>query len=186
MGGQFQSNSTDLFSTAAAVTRRYGSAAGFTCVYLCSTIRVNFADNLEWASEQPKTLWKKIADEVLEYYGYTLEGLVLPSITNHHCRIPSEPPHPNTPSFLRPLFLPLQPFPNFNSAHRGLILRVLRYCASSLCTLVSMSFCITTLLFFFSLFTSFGVFSCHNTPRYNVDLVIMQLIMAPKMLSQNY
>ena len=40
MGGQFQSNSTDLFSTAAAVTRRYGSAAGFTCVYLCSTIRV--------------------------------------------------------------------------------------------------------------------------------------------------
>ena len=38
MGGQFQSNSTDLFSTAAAVTRRYGSAAGFTCVYLCSTI----------------------------------------------------------------------------------------------------------------------------------------------------
>ena len=41
MGGQFQSTGTDLFSTAAAVRRRYGSAAGFTCVYLCSTIRVN-------------------------------------------------------------------------------------------------------------------------------------------------
>ena len=39
--GQFQSNSTDLFSTAAAVTRRYGSTAGFTRVHLCSTVRVN-------------------------------------------------------------------------------------------------------------------------------------------------
>ena len=47
MGGQFQSNSTYLFSTAATVTRRYGSAAGFTCVYLCSTIRVKEWNQLE-------------------------------------------------------------------------------------------------------------------------------------------
>ncbi|XP_067651170.1 clustered mitochondria protein homolog [Haliotis asinina] len=30
-------------------------------------------DNTEWLSETPKTLWKKIVDEVDEYYGYTLE-----------------------------------------------------------------------------------------------------------------
>ncbi|KAJ8312586.1 hypothetical protein KUTeg_009959 [Tegillarca granosa] len=31
------------------------------------------ADNTEWVSETPKTLWKKIVDEVKDYYHYTLE-----------------------------------------------------------------------------------------------------------------
>ncbi|BFZ18938.1 hypothetical protein BsWGS_21978 [Bradybaena similaris] len=30
-------------------------------------------ENTEWSSETPKSLWKKIVDEVDDYYGYTLE-----------------------------------------------------------------------------------------------------------------
>ena len=32
------------------------------------------ADNIEWMSETPKTLWKKITDEVKEYYGFNIKG----------------------------------------------------------------------------------------------------------------
>lgn len=31
------------------------------------------SDNIEWASETPKSLWKKIVEEVQDYYGYKLE-----------------------------------------------------------------------------------------------------------------
>ncbi|KAK6191420.1 hypothetical protein SNE40_003114 [Patella caerulea] len=31
------------------------------------------ADNTEWLNESPKSLWKKIVDEIEDYYGYTLE-----------------------------------------------------------------------------------------------------------------
>jgi len=31
------------------------------------------ADNLEWLSESPRSLWKRIVDEVSDYYGYKLE-----------------------------------------------------------------------------------------------------------------
>ena len=41
---------------------------------MCSVV---WADNTEWVLDTPKSLWKKIVDEVAEYYGYTLEWYVL-------------------------------------------------------------------------------------------------------------
>ena len=32
-----------------------------------------FTDNTEWVNETPKTLWKKIVDEVQDYFHYTLD-----------------------------------------------------------------------------------------------------------------
>jgi protein TIF31 len=32
-----------------------------------------FTDNTEWVNETPKTLWKKIVDEVQDYFRYTLD-----------------------------------------------------------------------------------------------------------------
>ena len=81
MGGQFQSNSTDLFSTAAAVTRRYSSAAGFTRVYLCSTIRDN--KSIYIAPWFQLTLFKgavtskkkKIIIKVMIYFIYNIKNI---------------------------------------------------------------------------------------------------------------
>ena len=38
---------------------------------------VRVSENSEWVSESPKSLWKKIVDEVDDYYSYTLEWCVL-------------------------------------------------------------------------------------------------------------
>ena len=35
------------------------------------------ADSVEWASETPKGLWKKITDEVQAYFGYRLDWSVM-------------------------------------------------------------------------------------------------------------
>jgi len=37
-------------------------------------------DNVEWASETPKGLWKKIVDEVQAYFGYRLDWSVMFSV----------------------------------------------------------------------------------------------------------
>ncbi len=31
------------------------------------------SDSQEWATETPKTLWKKICDEAKDYYSYTMD-----------------------------------------------------------------------------------------------------------------
>ncbi|KAK7087364.1 clustered mitochondria protein homolog [Littorina saxatilis] len=41
-------------------------------------------DNSEWVSDTPKTLWKKIVDEVADYYGYTLECDSMESATERY------------------------------------------------------------------------------------------------------
>lgn len=44
---------------------------GFSLFWVFSLLA--YADNTEWVSDTPKSLWKKIVDEVEDYYGYTLE-----------------------------------------------------------------------------------------------------------------
>lgn len=41
-------------------------------------------DNTEWVSDTPRTLWKKIVDEVADYYGYTLECDSIESTTERY------------------------------------------------------------------------------------------------------
>lgn len=36
----------------------------------------DFEDNTEWASETPKSLWKKIVTEAQEYFRFSLDWLV--------------------------------------------------------------------------------------------------------------
>ena len=42
-------------------------------VVMLTFLSCRSADNNEWAAELPKTLWKKIVDEIQEYYDYKLE-----------------------------------------------------------------------------------------------------------------
>jgi len=44
---------------------------------LTSVVLIVCADNVEWASETPKSLWKKIIDEVQTYFGYRFDWLVI-------------------------------------------------------------------------------------------------------------
>ncbi|XP_076435159.1 clustered mitochondria protein homolog [Babylonia areolata] len=42
------------------------------------------ADNTEWVSDTPRTLWRKIVDEVAEYYGFTFECDSIESVTERY------------------------------------------------------------------------------------------------------
>ncbi|KAL8614005.1 hypothetical protein ACOMHN_023240 [Nucella lapillus] len=42
------------------------------------------ADNTEWVSDTPKSLWKRIVDEVTDYYGYTVECDSIDSATERY------------------------------------------------------------------------------------------------------
>lgn len=41
-------------------------------------------DNVEWTSETPKSLWKKIVDEVQEYYGFKIDSESIDALVEKH------------------------------------------------------------------------------------------------------
>lgn len=45
----------------------------FDVFNLCHLLYLFFKDNTEWANETPSKLWKKITEEVSEYFDYKLD-----------------------------------------------------------------------------------------------------------------
>lgn len=45
----------------------------FFFFYFCNLLYLFFKDNIEWVNEMFFKLWKKIIEEVLEYFDYKLD-----------------------------------------------------------------------------------------------------------------